>query len=76
MKNRVIRVTVITLLVYVFYVFFYVEDIVDGSMNQNNHFIESRDGSIEIDTVFKDNLVLDTIPKDKLIIAPDSSKIE
>ncbi|CAI8416236.1 MAG: Uncharacterised protein [Flavobacterium sp. SCGC AAA160-P02] len=75
MKNRVIRVTVITLVVYVFYLFFYVEDIVDGS-NQNNHFIESRDGLIEIDTVFKDNLVLDTIPKDKLIIAPDSYKIE
>jgi len=76
MKNRIIRVTIITLVVYIFYVFFYVEDIVDVSMNQNNHFIESKNGSIETDTVFQDNDVLDSIPKKKLPIVSDSSKTE
>ncbi|CAI8431379.1 MAG: Uncharacterised protein [Flavobacterium sp. SCGC AAA160-P02] len=76
MKNRIIRVTIITLVVYIFYVFFYVEDIVDGSMNQNNHFIESNDVTIETDTVFVYNDVLDSIPKEKLMIESDSSKTE
>jgi len=36
MKNRFIRVTIVTCIVYVFYVFFFTENVEDASSNNEN----------------------------------------
>ena len=36
MKNRFIRVTIITSIIYIIYTFFFVEDIIDVEMDKNN----------------------------------------
>ena len=36
MKNRFIRVTIITSIIYIIYTFFFVEDIIDVEMHKNN----------------------------------------
>ena len=36
MKNRFIRVTIVTCIVYVFYVFFFTENVEDVSSNKEN----------------------------------------
>lgn len=50
MKNRFIRVTIVTCIVYIFYVFFFTENVEDVSSNKEN-FIQtnsviSRDDSL------------------------------
>jgi hypothetical protein len=41
MKNRYIRVTIVTCIVYIFYVFFFTENIEDVSSNKEN-FIQTN----------------------------------
>lgn len=41
MKNRFIRVTIVTCIVYIFYVFFFTENIEDVSSNKEN-FIQTN----------------------------------
>ena len=42
MKNRFIRVTVVTLIVYAVYTFFFIDDIIDVPMNKKNSSIERK----------------------------------
>ena len=41
MKNRYIRVTIVTCIVYIFYVFFFTENVKDVSSNKEN-FIQTN----------------------------------
>ena len=43
MKNRLLRVTIVTLIVYVFYTFFFIEDVADSGVNQKIISVESND---------------------------------
>ena len=50
MKNRYIRVTIVTCIVYIFYVFFFTENVEDISSNKENfiqtHSVISRHDSL------------------------------
>jgi hypothetical protein len=43
MKNRLLRVTIVTLIVYGFYTFFFIEDVADSPINQKIISVESND---------------------------------
>ena len=59
MKNRLLRVTIVTLIVYGFYTFFFIEDVADSPINQKiisverNDMINEKDAWIQI----KDTLI-------------------
>ena len=59
MKNRLLRVTIVTLIVYGFYTFFFIEDVADSPMNQKIISVESNDMINEKDSLIhiKDTLV-------------------
>ena len=50
MKNRFIRVTIVTCIVYIFYVFFFTENVEDVSSNNENfipiNYVNSRYDSL------------------------------
>ena len=52
MKNRFIRVTVVTLIVYTVYTFFFIDDIIDVPMNKKNSSIESNSYENKKDSIF------------------------
>ena len=62
MKNRFIRVTVVTLIVYVVYTFFFIDDIIDVPVNKKNSSIESRSYEKNKDSI---SLESDSVPKIK-----------
>ena len=43
MKNRLLRVTIVTLIVYGFYTFFFIEDVADSGVTQKIISVESND---------------------------------
>ncbi len=57
MKNRFIRVTIVTCIVYVFYLFFFTENVEDVSSN-NENFIPINSVNIKYDSLvsIKDTL--------------------
>jgi hypothetical protein len=59
MKNRLLRVTIVTLIVYGFYTFFFIEDVADSPINQKIISVESNDMINEKDSLIhiKDTLV-------------------
>ena len=62
MKNRFIRVTVVTLIVYVVYTFFFIDDIIDVPVNKKNSSIERSSDENKKDSIFS---VTDSVPKIK-----------
>jgi len=59
MKNRLLRVTIVTLIVYGFYTFFFIEDVTDSPINQKIISVESNDMINEKDSLIhiKDTLI-------------------
>ena len=59
MKNRLLRVTIVTLIVYGFYTFFFIEDVADSPVNQKIISAESNNMINEKDTLIhvKDTLI-------------------
>tara|TARA_B110000459_G_scaffold183531_1_gene212570 strand:- start:6 stop:200 length:195 start_codon:yes stop_codon:yes gene_type:complete len=59
MKNRLLRVTIVTLIVYGFYTFFFIEDVADSPINQKIISVESNDMINEKDSLIniKDTLI-------------------
>ena len=43
MKNRLLRVTIVTLIVYSLYTFFFIEDVADSGVTQKIISVESND---------------------------------
>jgi hypothetical protein len=43
MKNRLLRVTIVTLIVYGLYTFFFIEDVADSGVNRKIISVESND---------------------------------
>ena len=66
MKNRFVRVGVITLIVYIFYLYIFVEDVTDSSVPYQKHPIET-DGDV---------LIMDTVLLDKEVLKIDTVSIE
>lgn len=62
MKNRFIRVTVVTLIVYTVYTFFFIDDIIDVPMNKKNSSIQRSSDENKKDSIFS---VTDSVPKIK-----------
>ena len=62
MKNRFIRVTVVTLIVYAVYTFFFIDDIIDVPVNKKNSSIESHSYEKNKDSIFSER---DSVPKIK-----------
>lgn len=62
MKNRFIRITIITLIVYAVYTFFFIDDIIDVPMNKKNSSIESNSYENKKDSIF---LVKDSVTEIK-----------
>ena len=62
MKNRFIRVTVVTLIVYAVYTFFFIDDIIDVPVNKKNSSIESHSYEMNKDSIFSER---DSVPKIK-----------
>ncbi|MEZ7946108.1 MAG: hypothetical protein QMC07_03940 [Flavobacteriaceae bacterium] len=60
MKNRLLRVTIVTLIVYGLYTFFFIEDVADSSVNQKIISVESNDMINEKDSLMHVN---DTLVK-------------
>ena len=54
MKNRFIRVTVVTLIVYAVYTFFFIDDIIDVPVNKKNSSIEIRSHEKNKDSIFSE----------------------
>ena len=52
MKNIFIRVTVVTLIVYAVYTFFFIDDIIDVPVNKKNSSIESHSYENNKDSIF------------------------
>ena len=59
MKNRLLRVTIVTLIVYSLYTFFFIEDVADSPVNQKIISAESNNMINEKDTLIhvKDTLI-------------------
>ncbi len=59
MKNRFVRVTVVTIIVSIFYFIFFIEEVVDSNVHENNNSVESKYLINKIDTLIikKDSLV-------------------
>tara|TARA_B100000787_G_scaffold162672_1_gene143661 strand:+ start:64176 stop:64382 length:207 start_codon:yes stop_codon:yes gene_type:complete len=59
MKNRFVRVTVVTIIVSIFYFVFFIEEVVDSNVHENNNSVESKYLINKIDTLIikKDSLV-------------------
>lgn len=76
MKNRIIRVTVITIILSTLYFIFFVEDVVDTSKKQPNTPLEFNDKISEIDTLlkFNDYLIIGRKTAVKLIKISDTFK--
>ena len=62
MKNRFIRVTVVTLIVYAVYTFFFIDDIIYVPVNKKNSSIERSSDENKKDSIFS---VTDSVPKIK-----------
>lgn len=62
MKNRFIRVTVVTLIVYAVYTFFFIDHIIDVPVNKKNSSIERSSDENKKDSIFS---VTDSVPKIK-----------
>ena len=60
MKNRLLRVTIVTLIVYGLYTFFFIEDVADSPLNQKIISVESNDMINEKDSLMHVN---DTLVK-------------
>jgi len=60
MKNRLLRVTIVTLIVYGLYTFFFIEDVADSPLNQKIISVESNDMINEKDSLMYVN---DTLVK-------------
>ena len=58
MKNRFIRVTIITCIIYIIYTFFFVEDIIDVEMDKNNFVKDNTSFENKIDSIvsYKDSI--------------------
>ena len=52
MKNRFIRVTIITSIIYIIYTFFFVEDIIDVEMDKNNFVKDNTSFVNKTDSIF------------------------
>ena len=55
MKNRFIRVTIITSIIYIIYTFFFVEDIIDVEMDKNNFVKDNTSFENKIDSIVSYN---------------------
>jgi hypothetical protein len=51
MKNRFIRVTLVTFIVYIIYTFFFIDDIIDVPLNENSILNDSKNLENKIDSV-------------------------
>lgn len=58
MKNRFIRVTIITSIIYIIYTFFFVEDIIDVEMDKNNFVKDNTSFENKTDSIisYKDSI--------------------
>ncbi len=58
MKNRFIRVTIITSIIYIIYTFFFVEDIIDVEMDKNNFVKDNTSFKNKTDSIisYKDSI--------------------
>lgn len=58
MRNRLLRVTGVTLIIYIFYTFFFIEDVSDSPVIKKIILVESSNVEIEKDTLLlvKDSL--------------------
>lgn len=58
MKNRFIRVTIITCIIYIIYTFFFVEDIIDVEMHKNNFVKDNTSFENKTDSIvsYKDSI--------------------
>ena len=55
MKNRFIRVTIITCIIYIIYTFFFVEDIIDVEMDKTNFVKDNTSFENKIDSIVSYN---------------------
>lgn len=58
MKNRFLRVGIITLIVYILYLSVFVEDVVDSAVPNQKNSIGTEDKVMKIDTILRDKGVL------------------
>ena len=54
MKNRFIRVTLVTLIIYIIYTFFFIDEMIDVPLDKNIISIESKGLENKIDSIFSD----------------------
>ena len=54
MKNRFIRVTLVTLIIYIIYTFFFIDEMIDVPLDKNSISIESKGLENKIDSIFSD----------------------
>jgi ABC-type transport system involved in Fe-S cluster assembly fused permease/ATPase subunit len=52
MKTRLLRVTLITVIIYIFYTFFFIDEMIDISSDKNSISIESKSLENKIDSTF------------------------
>lgn len=76
MKNRIVRVSIITLIVYIFYISVFVEDVVDSSIPQEKHLLENEDRALQMDTIFNHKGIykIDTLSEEKSSMILDVTK--
>ena len=54
MKNRFIRVTLVTSIIYIIYTFFFIDEMIDVPLDKNSISIESKGLENKIDSIFSD----------------------
>ena len=54
MKNRFIRVTLVTLIIYIIYTFFFIDEMIYVPLDKNSISIESKGLENKIDSIFSD----------------------
>ena len=54
MKNRFIIVTLVTLIIYIIYTFFFIDEMIDVPLDKNSISIESKGLENKIDSIFSD----------------------
>ena len=52
MKTRLLRVTLITVIIYIFYTFFFIDEMIDIPSDKNSISIESKSLENKIDSTF------------------------
>lgn len=63
MKNRFIRVTLVTFVIYIVYTFFFIDEMIDVPSDENNILIENKSIENKIDSIFSDKDSISEVKK-------------